>query len=108
MENKCAERYHLIAVTSAKVGKKQTASSQVSEQRDGMPPSDKERKKREGEKRANKPYPVEISTEVMRKQGTLFCRISQSCAGTYAAEVLVLRLQFRWIIHPGGCISPLK
>jgi hypothetical protein len=57
MENKCAERYHLIAVTSAKVGMKQTASSQVSEQRDGMPPSDKERKKREGEKRAQQTIP---------------------------------------------------
>jgi hypothetical protein len=52
MVNKCADRYHLIAVPSAKAGKKQTASSQVSEQRDGMPPSDKESKKREGEKRA--------------------------------------------------------
>jgi hypothetical protein len=57
MENKCAERYHLIAVTSAKAGKKQTASSQVSERRDGMPPSDKERKKREGEKRAQQTIP---------------------------------------------------
>jgi hypothetical protein len=57
MDNKCADRYHLIAVTSAKAGKKQTASSQVSEQRDGMPPSDKERKKREGEKRAQQTIP---------------------------------------------------
>ena len=56
----------------------------------------------------SKPYPVEISTEVMRKHGTLSRRISQSCAGTYAAEVLVLRLRFRWIIHPGEGISPLK
>jgi len=38
----------------------------------------------------------------------LFCRISQSCAGAYAAEVLVLRLRLRWIIHPGVFISPLK
>ena len=33
-------------------------------------------------------------------------RISQSCAGTYAAEVLVLRLLFRWIIHPEGAHFP--
>ena len=43
MENKCAERYHLIAVTSAKAGKKQTASSNAREQRDGALPGDKER-----------------------------------------------------------------
>ena len=54
MENKCAERYHLIAVTSAKAGKKQTASSQVSEQRDGALPGDKERNERE-KKAPNKP-----------------------------------------------------
>jgi hypothetical protein len=36
------------------------------------------------------------------------CRISRSCAGAYAAEVLVLRLRLRWIIHPEVFIFPLK
>jgi hypothetical protein len=56
----------------------------------------------------NKPYPVEISTEVMRKHGTHISPHKPILCWAYAAKVLVARLRFRWIIHPGIFVSPLK
>jgi hypothetical protein len=87
--------------------KKQTASSRVSEQRDGALPGDKERCKGEigNQQTMTQPRGAKHLSACL---APLFCRISQSCAGAYAAEVLVLRLRLRWIIHPEGFISPLK
>jgi hypothetical protein len=75
---------------------------------DGVLPGSKKRKKerREGEN-GDQPTITQPGEAKRLSAGTIFCRISQSCAGAYAAKMLVLRFRFRWIIHPGGFISPL-
>src|SRR5437763_1425637 len=81
MENKCADRYHLIAVPSAKAGKKQTASSNAREPARWCA-TRRQGKKREGEKSAQQ------TTRQLRdklrkggKRGTLFLPHKPLCAG---------------------------
>src|SRR5579884_3356860 len=87
--------------------KKSTASSRVSE------PARWCATRQQGEMQGRNWQPTSYDSAQRAKHlsaclAPLFCRISRSCAGAYAAKVLVLRLRLRWIIHPEGFISPLK
>lgn len=67
------------------------------------------RKETRGRKKRPTNHPsVERQTEVRRKRSTLFLPHKSIMCQAYAAKVLVARLRLRWIIHPGGFVSPLK
>src|ERR1700694_1800177 len=114
VENKRTSRNHLCAATLAKRGEQTREANCVKpgERAKGWCATRLQGEEK-GERREGENGDQQAITQPGEAKQLSAClaptsrRISQSCAGAYAAKVLVLRFRFRWIIHPGVLISPL-